>query len=305
MFSKKILIIEDEKDERELIETFFTKAGFLVKTAPNGKKALKLMETFIPNLVLLDYMMPHLTGLQIFPKLKKIFPFIKVIVLTGKGSEEIAVQALKMGMDDYITKPFNLETVRKSTIYYLRKQREEIVWLNGKYHYPLEDEFLNRYEYLRLVHSRPELGVKTASAFFTFTRQDFYNYLSKFKKWGMVGIFGDRELKKLAINYRETRLKRKKPVGFTPCPFLEKSKGPKVYRLDKFLNWNDSAQVKLEMIREAATSSKPHVGDICKKYGITREAFYQNYRAFEAKGIFGLLQRKKGRPRKVTLHSEE
>ena len=305
MFSKKIMVIEDEKDEREMIETFFVKAGFLVKTAPNGKKALKLMETFVPNLVLLDYMMPYLTGLQIYPKLKRIFPFIKVIVLTGQGSEEVAVQALKLGMDDYITKPFNLETIRKSAIYYLQKQREEIIWLNGKYHYPLEDEFLNRYEYLRLVHSQPELGVKTSSAFFTFTRQDFYNYLGKFKKWGMVGLFGEREIKKLAADFRETRLKRKKPVGFTPCPFLEKGKGHKTYSLDRFLNWNDPAQVKLEMIREAATSPKSHVGDICKKYGITREAFYQNYRAFEARGIFGLLGRKKGRPRKVSPRAEE
>lgn len=301
MFSKKILVIEDEQDEREMLAAFFSQTGFVVKTAPSGRKALKVMDTFIPNLVLLDYMMPHITGLEIFPKLKKIFPFIKVVVLTGKGSEEIAVRALKMGLDDYITKPFNLETVRKAVIYYLQKQREEIIWLNGKYHYPMEDEFLNRYEYLRLVHSRPELGVKTASAFFTFSRQDFYNYLSRFKKWGVVGLFGERELKNLAEGYRETRLKKKKPVGFAPCPFLEKEKRGKVYRLDKFLNWKDSAQIKLEMIREAAISPKPHIGAICRKYGITREAFYQNYRAFEDRGVFGLLGRKKGRPRKTPL----
>ena len=88
-------------------------------------------------------------------------------------------------------------------------------------------------------------------------------------------------------------------ASFTPFPFLEKSAGSEgEYRLDRFLNWSDPAQVKLEMIRTVAVSTHPHVGEICRLYGITREAFYQNYRAFQAKGIFGLLSRKKGRPRK-------
>ncbi len=146
------------------------------------------------------------------------------------------------------------------------------------------------------------MGVKTASSFFTFSRQDFYNYLNRFKKWGVIGLFGERELKKTAAKYNEKRLRKKENIGFEPFPFIEKSKSKKVYRLDNFLNWKDSAQVKLEMIREAATDPKPHVGNICKKYGITREAFYQNYRSFEAQGLFGLLARQKGRPPK---NSEE
>lgn len=299
MFSKKLLVVDDEKEIREVLSDFFTHAGFLVKAASDGKQALKIMKTFIPNLVLLDYMMPLFTGLEIFPRIKKIFPSIKIIILTGRGSEETAVQALKMGVDDYITKPFDWKMVIKSVNYYLEKQQEEIIWLNGKYHYPLEDEVLNRYECLRLVYARPELSVKTACAFFTFSRQDFYNYLSKFKRWGLLGLFGKRELKNLAHRFREERLRSKKLLGFAPFPFVEKESGRKAYRLDKFLNWKDTAQVKLEMIREAATSPKPHVGSICRKYGITREAFYLNYRAFEAKGVFGLLGKKRGRPRKT------
>ncbi len=298
MFAKNLLIIDDEKQVRDLLEQYFERLGFTVRSVASGKQALKKMETFIPNVVLLDYMMPGATGLDIFPRIKNVFPFAKVIILTGRGSEEIAVKALKLGVDDYITKPFELSRIRDVVRQYLQEQQEELIWLNGKYSYPLEDEFLNRYEYLRLVHAQPALGVKTISSFFSYTRQDFYNYLNRFKEYGLLGIIGRRELKKLLVEHNEPRLLMKKVSGFQPFPFLEGEPEGKNYSLHNFLNWLDPAQVKLEMIREAATALNPHVGEICKKFGITREAFYQNYRAFEARGIFGILRRKKGRPRK-------
>ncbi len=298
MFAKKILIIDDEKQICELLIHYFKRLDFSVRAVSSGQEALSGMGSFIPNIVLLDYMMPDITGLQLFPKIRKLFPFAKVIILTGRGSEEIAVKALKMGIDDYITKPFELTKIRDLVRYYLNQQREEIISVNGKYFYPLEDELINRYEFLRLAHSSPELGVKTISSFFTFSRQDFYNFLKRVKEQGLLGIIGQRELKRLIIRYQETRLYTKTLPGFTPFPFLEEDIDSPTYNLRNFLNWKDSAQIKLEMIREAATDPRPHVGSICKKYGITREAFYQNYRAFEARGIFGILRRKKGRPRK-------
>ena len=298
MFAKNLLIVDDEKQVRELLQEYFERLGFTAVAVPSGKQAMKKMDSFTPNIVLLDYLMPGGTGLELFPRIKNAFPFAKVIVLTGRGSEDIAVKALKLGVDDYITKPFELSRIRDVIRQYLREQQEELIWLNGKYHYPLEDEFLNRYEYLRLVHAQPALGVKTISSFFSYTRQDFYNYLNRFREYGLLGIIGRRELKKLLAEYNENRLLIKKVPGFKPFPFLEGEPEGKNYSLHNFLNWLDPAQVKLEMIREAATSINPHVGDICKKYGITREAFYQNYRAFEARGIFGILRRKKGRPRK-------
>lgn len=298
MFARNVLIIDDEKQVRDLLEQYFERLGFTAKSVASGKQALKKMESFVPNIVLLDYLMPGATGLDIFPEIKNIFPFAKVVILTGRGSEEIAVRALKLGVDDYLTKPFELSRIREVVEYYLKQQQEELIWLNGKYSYPLEDEFINRYEYIRLVHAQPALGVKTISSFFSYTRQDFYNYLNRFKKYGLLGIIGRRELKKLLEEHNETRLMIKKVPGFQTFPFLEGEPEGKNYNLHNFLNWLDPGQVKLEMIREAATALNPHIGDICKQYGITREAFYQNYRAFEARGIFGILRRKKGRPRK-------
>jgi DNA-binding response OmpR family regulator len=298
MFARKILVVDDEETIRDTVCDFLNLKGYEARGVAQGKQALRLMESFVPNVVFLDYMMPIFSGLELFPRMKKIFPFLKVIIVTGRGSEEIAVRALKMGIDDYITKPFDLEAMRKSLDFYLEKQREEIIHLNHRYFYPIEDPVVSRYEYLRLVHSRPELGVKTASAFFTFSRQDFYNHLNRFRKMGLLGVLGEREIKDLSRRFGETRLKRVQLSGFTPFPFIERSANDGEYRLDRFLNWSDPAQVKLEMIRAAAVSRRPHVGEICRLYGITREAFYQNYRAFQAKGVFGLLSRKKGRPRK-------
>jgi len=299
MLSKKILVIDDEKDIREVLEEYLSLKAYKVEAVSNGKEAVALLEAFTPNLVLLDYAMPRETGLELFPKLRKWFPFIKVIVITGRGSEGVAVRALKMGVDDYITKPFDLDVVGKAIDYYLKKQVEEVIWLNGKYDYPLEsDEILNRYEYLRLVHSRPDLGVKTISNFFTFSRQDFYNYYNRMKQWGVYGLFGEREIKGYAEKFGETRLKEKVDIPFKALAGTPVKRGRRSYSLDSFLNANDYTQMKLEMIRSAATAENPHIGQICKKYGITREAFYQTYRAFQAKGVFGLLPRRKGRPRK-------
>jgi len=302
MLSKKILVIDDEKDIREVLQEYLALKGYKVASAGGGKEAVNLLEQFTPNLVLLDYALPKETGLDLFPVLRKWFPFIKVVVITGRGSEGVAVRALKMGVDDYITKPFDLDVVGKAIEYYLKKQVEEVIWLNGKYDYPLDsDEILNRYEYLRMVHSRPDLGVKTISNFFTFSRQDFYNYYNRLKQWGVYGLFGEREINVYAEKFAETRLKGKTKLIFKPLGEGVGSQGRRGYTLERFLNANDYTQMKLEMIRSAATSEEPHIGKICRRYGITREAFYQTYRTFQNKGVFGLLPRRKGRPRKDEL----
>ncbi|MDP8275945.1 MAG: response regulator, partial [Candidatus Euphemobacter frigidus] len=124
MFSKNILIVDDEEQIRELLFKYFNRIGFSVQAVSSGKEALEKIKSFIPNLILLDYMMPGETGLTIFPQLKHLFPFVKVVILTGRGSEEIAVKALKMGVDDYITKPFELTEIRDLVWQYLDRQRE-------------------------------------------------------------------------------------------------------------------------------------------------------------------------------------
>ncbi|HOO78436.1 MAG TPA: response regulator [bacterium] len=300
MLAKKILVIDDEQDIRDVLSEYFNLKGFLVEAVSDGKEGLKRMEEFTPNIILLDYAMPRATGLDLFPKFREMFPYVKVVVITGRGTEAVAVRALKMGIDDYITKPFDLDVVGRAVDYYLRKQLEELVALNRKYIYPLDtDEILNRYEYIRLVHERPDLGVKTISNFFTFSRQDFYNYLGRLKKWGAYGLFGERELKTYCQRFKETRLKERVQIPFKPLLGEgTKRQGRKSYRLENFINAADPIQMKLEMLREAATQKTPHIGKICNRFGITREAFYQTYRAFQEKGVFGLLPRRKGRPRK-------
>ena len=67
------------------------------------------------------------------------------------------------------------------------------------------------------------------------------------------------------------------------------------YTLKNFINPNDRIQIKLEMMRAAATNGKPHIGEICKKFGFTRELFYLTYRRFEKLGVLGLIPKLKGR----------
>ncbi len=304
MFAKKILVVDDEESIRELLFDLLSRRGFKVKTAGDGKKALAVASSFYPNITLLDYVMPKYSALDIYPRLKKIFPSMKVIIITGRGSEEVAVRALKMGVDDYLTKPLDAEKVVGSINHYLLAQREEIIKLNGKYDYPIDtDPYLCRYEYLRLVHFNPAIGVKTATAFFDFNRQDYYCFLNRFKKWGIAGLMTEKEIRQLVRKLAEDRYKKRKPIAFKPFEVPVEPAPPGPNRMSEFLNWNDFAQVKLEMIREAAVVENSHVGDICRKYGITRESFYQSYRTFQKRGVFGLLARKKGRPRKKAASS--
>jgi len=299
MFAKKVLVVDDEEHIRELLSDLLTQRGFSVKTAADGKQALEAAKSYLPNVTFLDYIMPKCSALDIYPKIKKIFPFTKVIIITGRGSEEVAVRALKMGVDDYLTKPIDADKVVDSANYYLERQREEIIKLNGKYDYPIDtDDYLCRYEYLRQVHFRDDLRVKVVTAFFDYNRQDYYCYLNRFKKWGMAGLMTEKEIRRLIKEYSENRFKKRKPLQFKPFPVPVDPAPVGPNRLEEFLNWNDFAQVKLEMIREAAVIGNSHVGDICRKYGITRESFYQSYRIFQKRGIFGLLGRKKGRPNK-------
>ncbi|HOK65647.1 MAG TPA: response regulator [Anaerohalosphaeraceae bacterium] len=109
MVPKKILIVEDEEDVQELIQYNLRKNGFLCESALDGKTALTKADTYKPDLVLLDLMLPRIDGLQVCRSLKSSSTLSKipVIILTAKGTESDIVAGLEAGADDYITKPFS------------------------------------------------------------------------------------------------------------------------------------------------------------------------------------------------------
>ncbi|MBU0671878.1 MAG: response regulator [Candidatus Margulisbacteria bacterium] len=107
---ENILIIEDEKDIAEAIEYNLKKESFKIFKAYDGRKGLKLACDKIPDLIVLDLMLPGLDGLEVCKILKKEpkTSNIPIVMLTAKGGEVDKVLGLELGADDYITKPFSM-----------------------------------------------------------------------------------------------------------------------------------------------------------------------------------------------------
>jgi two-component system, NtrC family, response regulator HydG len=100
-----ILIVDDEPVVRESLEQWFSDEGYTVHVAPNGKEALGLIARHAFDLALLDIKMPGMDGMELQGKLHEAEPDLPILIMTGYASVETAVQALKQGAYDYITKP--------------------------------------------------------------------------------------------------------------------------------------------------------------------------------------------------------
>lgn len=103
----KILIVEDEKDTRYILEKLLTKNGYEVKTCNNGIEALEILETFQPIVIIADWMMPIMDGLQLCKEIKsnEKLKLIYYIILTARPSLNDRVKGLDIGADDFLVKP--------------------------------------------------------------------------------------------------------------------------------------------------------------------------------------------------------
>jgi len=106
MSKYKILVVDDEKRMVRFIQLNLEQDGFQVVTAYNGNEALDQVRTQLPDLVLLDIMMPDIDGFEVLKKIREVND-VPVIMLTAKGEEDDRVKGLELGADDYITKPFS------------------------------------------------------------------------------------------------------------------------------------------------------------------------------------------------------
>ena len=109
MANERILIVDDEEDVLELVQYNLDRNGYHVETATSGEQAITKTKKKLPDLIILDLMLPGIDGLEVCKKLKSDVKTegIPIIMLTAKGEEADIVTGLELGADDYVTKPFS------------------------------------------------------------------------------------------------------------------------------------------------------------------------------------------------------
>ena len=107
----KILVVEDEPNQVELIEFNLNSEGYEVVVARDGEEALNLAEEESPDLILLDWMLPKVSGIEVCRQLRrsKISREIPIVMLTARSEESDKIRGLDIGADDYITKPYSIK----------------------------------------------------------------------------------------------------------------------------------------------------------------------------------------------------
>lgn len=118
--TKNILVVDDEKKIVEVIKSYLENSGFSVTTAHAGNEALDLYEKTQPDLIILDLMLPDISGEDICKKIRKISN-VPIIMLTAKVEEENILNGLDIGADDYITKPFSPKQLVARVVALLRR----------------------------------------------------------------------------------------------------------------------------------------------------------------------------------------
>lgn len=108
----RILIIDDEIIIRKLFTRLLTREKYRVLTASNGKKGIKTVKKEKLDLVILDLKMPEMDGIEALKRIKEINKNIRVIIITAFGTIKSASDALNLGADDFISKPFDIAKIR-------------------------------------------------------------------------------------------------------------------------------------------------------------------------------------------------
>ena len=217
--SEKILIVDDEPDIVELLDYHLTKEGYKTKTAHNGKEALEVAKDFLPDLILLDLMMPEMDGIETCVEIREN-PQLKgtlIALLTARAEDYSQIAGFDSGADDYITKPIKPRVLVSRIKALLRRKGDQksqqtintdlyidtekyVVFLKGNEIILPKKEF----ELLALLFSKPGN---------VFTREVILN-----KVWGDDIIVGDRtidvHIRKLREKLGDSYIKTVKGVGY-------------------------------------------------------------------------------------------
>ena len=145
--AQKILIVEDDKNICELLRLYIEKEGFETTAVYDGKTALQVFESFAPDLMVLDLMLPYLNGMQVCEEIRRSSR-LPILMLTARSEVEDKIAGLEMGADDYVTKPFDPKEVVARIKALLRRSGGE-----------KNDDKILEYDHLLLNMTRFELWV--------------------------------------------------------------------------------------------------------------------------------------------------
>ena len=223
----KILIVDDEPDIIEFLSYNLKKEGFDVLSAPNGLEAINIAKRELPDIIILDIMMPVLDGVSACRKMREI-PSLKnkiIIFLTARGEEYSEVAGFDAGADDYITKPVKMRVLvarinsLKNRISKSTHQEENVDVELGEFRISKDERMVYKtgveiqlpkkeFEILLLLSSRPGK---------IFTREQIYDTL-----WGSDSVVSERTLdvhiRKLRENIGDEHIKTSKGVGYAFIP---------------------------------------------------------------------------------------
>jgi len=216
----KILLVDDEPDILEIISYSLESAGYKIYKANNGLEAIKIAKKIIPDLIIMDLMMPHMNGIDACEKIRKSNNLNDVIItfLSARGEDFSKIAGFEAGADDYITKPIKPKVLLSKVKSLLRRKNSEqdqtIIQINdlvidrSKYSVNLKSVELNlprkEFELLYLLVSSPNT---------VFTRGKILDVV-----WGSDVIVGDRtidvHIRKLREKIGNSSFKTIKGVGY-------------------------------------------------------------------------------------------
>jgi len=128
MFKTKstIMLVDDEEDFVEMLDLRLKEIGENVVTAYNGSECLNILETQDIDVVILDVKMPGMDGIEVLQAIKKQYPLIEVIMLTGHGTIEIAIQGMKLGAFDFLFKPADFDELTEKLNQARERKRDQM-----------------------------------------------------------------------------------------------------------------------------------------------------------------------------------
>jgi len=168
MSAKRILVVDDEEDLRALVSFHLEREGYIVEEAKDGEEAWHRLQKKLPDLLILDLMLPGMTGLELCRMLKSHRETVQlpIIILTVKSEDTDKVIGLELGADDYMTKPFNGRELAARVRALLRRYRREPD-VSGMMTFEDGSLFINYEAYEVRIAGRPvELGPKEMKLLF-------------------------------------------------------------------------------------------------------------------------------------------